>query len=540
MKPVSRPAIILQALSIAAALALTGCSHRHFQNSSQTVVILHENDVHCRVDGYAVINGMKTVEEGRGNATLLLSAGDFASGGTLGAISKGGYITTIMNACSYDAVTLGNHEFDFGMERLTELAEMLETEILCCNFASLPDGKPVFRPYEIFSRGGRNIAVIGIATPSSFVSSTPANFQDENGNFKYTLHENDLCTLVQGYIDEVRAAGADYVLALSHLGDDKTAGSITSPELIAGTSGLDAVLDGHAHNLIVGRRIRDIKGKAVLLCSTGAYFENIGKLIIGRDGKLRSSIIATRDYPLKDNAVAATSEAIKEEYENFSSSYVGQCQADMPADDKTGPRTSRRKETGLGDFCADAIRSIASSDIAICGGGSIRAAISAGELSFNDIFRLFPFLNDVGIVKASGQVILDALEYSASMLPEEFGGFLQVSGLRLTIDSRIPSPVIVDNQQLFAGFSGPQRRVREVMVGDESKGFVPLDPEAEYTIAASVYTLQNKGDGYTMFPADVKSLGILDVNVLELYIKETLKGSVPARYSKPQGRITIL
>lgn len=526
---------------IVAALLVAGCAAQHHQSTScrQSVVILYENDVHCHVDGYARVSAMKKAEAEAGNGVLLLSSGDFVSGGPLGAISKGGYIASIMNACGYDAVAPGNHEFDFGAGRMEELASMLKAEVLCCNFENLQGDSLVFSPYRIFERGCRRIAVIGVATPSSFVTSTPAAFQDRDGNFIYSLHSDDICRIVQSYVDEVRDKGAEKVLLLSHLGDESSTGAITSPELIAGTSGIDAVLDGHAHNLIPARWLENKDGVSTLLTSTGSYFENIGKLTIFPDGSMKTEMVSTSSCTAADPEAAAVSEAVQSEYERISCRYIGENKAYLAAGNEDGPNLARREETGLGDFCADAMRAVAGSDIAICGGGSIRSGLAEGGITFNDIFRVFPFMNNVAVAEVSGQTVLDALEYAVSLCPADFGGFLQVSGLGFTVDLQTVSPAAVDGNRLFTGFSGPQRRIRDVMVETDGS-FLPIDPSATYTVAGSTYILRDRGDGFTMFGSRVTDLGILDVDVLETFIKNHLGGVIPDSYARAQQRIRII
>lgn len=201
-------------------------------------------------------------------------------------------------------------------------------------------------------------------------------------------------------------------------------------------------------------------------------------------------------------------------------------------------RMIRRAETNLGDFCADAYRDQTGADIAVVGGGAIRASLPVGDLTLNDLLSTHPFNNSVSVIEVSGQQILDALEWGARSVPGEAGGFLQVSGLRYEIHSYLDSPCQSDPSGMFVGVEG-ERRVKNVMVGDK-----PIDPEKTYTLAGQSYTLLNNGDGYTMFDGAPLLLdgAKLDIQVLMDYIADTLGGVIGQEYEDPygQGRIVIV
>ncbi len=160
-----------------------------------------------------------------------------------------------------------------------------------------------------------------------------------------------------------------------------------------------------------------------------------------------------------------------------------------------------------------------------------------GDITYNTILEVFPFSNEICVIEVTGQQILDALEWGSSKLPDEFGGFPQVSGITYEIDADIPSPCTKDESGMFTGISG-ERRIRNVKVGGR-----PLDPEATYSLAGQDFHLLNHGDGYTMFDgaSSVILSGKLDNEVLSEYIKDTLGGEIGAEYADPygQGRITV-
>jgi 2',3'-cyclic-nucleotide 2'-phosphodiesterase (5'-nucleotidase family) len=193
-----------------------------FAEQGGDIVILYENDVHCEIDGYSVLSALRNELKKEYEHVGIVTSGDYLQGGSLGSISKGEYIVRLMNLVGYDAIALGNHEFDYGLERLYELSEMLDTKPVCANFKKIGEGE-CFDPYTVVSYGEVKIAYIGITTPTTTESTSfPTQFVDENNNPIYTFSKDDLAAVVQENIDKARAEGADFVIALSHLGDHVT------------------------------------------------------------------------------------------------------------------------------------------------------------------------------------------------------------------------------------------------------------------------------------------------------------------------------
>ena len=286
-----------------------------FSVNSNDIVILYENDVHCIVEGYSKLAAMKKELQESYSHVGVVSGGDFIQGNSLGVVSKGEYIINLMNLVGYDAVTLGNHEFDYKLDRLNELVEMMNTKPVCCNFQKVGEDTACYEPYSIVSYGDVDIAYIGITTPSTISSSAPAQFKDENGNYIYTFHSTDLYDVVQESIDSAEAQGADYVIALSHIGyaEDEIYGDLEDVEtLIKNTSGFDAVLDAHSHTVIESQTIEDKDGNDVLLSSAGTKLEYIGKLTISGE-KLETELIKTEEYKSTDPVVDAYIDQIYDE-----------------------------------------------------------------------------------------------------------------------------------------------------------------------------------------------------------------------------------
>ncbi len=509
-------------------------------------VILFTTDVHCGVSdgvGYAGVAGVRAALEEAGKDVLLVDVGDAIQGAPLGSLSEGEYVTRIMNELGYDAAVPGNHEFDYGMERFLELAENASFPYVAANFMSLETGESVFPAYVMLEAGGYQFAILGICTPKTITSSTPVYFQNDAGEFIYGFCQDDsgeaLYACVQAAADEARAQGADYVVAAAHLGIDISCSPWTSSELIENTTGIDAVLDGHAHQVIEGEWVKNKDGEDVLLTSTGTKLERLGALCVGGDGALSAVSIAAVDEGMIDADMVEFIAGIEGELAEVTETVVATSEVDLVIEDpETGERIVRTAETNLGDLCADAYRAVTGADVAMVNGGGVRASIAAGEITYGDIISVHPFGNEVCMVVTTGAQILDALEMGCSALPGEFGGFQQVSGLTYEIDMNVDSSVELDENGMFVGVTG-ERRVKNVYVGDE-----PLDPEKTYTLASHNYMLKNGGDGFNMFVNDELILEdiMLDNEALTTYIVDTLGGVIGEEYADPygQGRITAI
>ena len=201
-----------------------------FAQRAGDIVVLYDNDVHCAVHGYPVVAGLRDSLVRMGCHVAVVSAGDFSFGGPFGVASKGEFIVRMMNAVGYDAACLGNHEFDYGMEQLRHLESMLTAPLLCCNLREVESGKlkegnsqlsTPFAPFVIRRYGDVSVAFVGITTPNTMYTSAPKSFQDREGNYIYHFSLATLSQVLQRAVDAARAAGADIVVLLSHLGDSE-------------------------------------------------------------------------------------------------------------------------------------------------------------------------------------------------------------------------------------------------------------------------------------------------------------------------------
>ena len=511
--------------------------------TSDDIIILYENDVHCAVEGYSKLSAMKKELKQTYEHVGVVSCGDYIQGSSLGAISRGEYIIELMNLVGYDAVTLGNHEFDFRLDRLEELVAMMATKPVCCNFQEIGEDTSYFDPYKIVSYGDVDIAYIGITTPSTISSSSPAQFKDENGNYKYSFNLTTLYEVVQENIDAAEAEGADYIIAISHIGyaEDEIYGDLEDVEdLIKNTDGLDVVLDAHSHSVIEGMEITDKGGNEVLLSSTGTKFENIGKLTIS-NGEIKTELIKTDDYQGADPIVDAKLNEINGEYATLGERKVAFSQVDLITHDADDNRLVRTSETNLGNLCADAVRYAMDADVGYMNGGGLRAAFQNGDITFNDLLSVFPFNNTVVLAEVSGQTLKDMMEMAVMSWPDEGGSFPHLSGITFSVNTAIPSSVVVNELEEFVEISG-EYRVYDIEVFDKETGkYEPLSLSKTYTLAASNYFLLEYGSGMTMLK-DAKIIqneGMLDVEALERYIVEALDGTIGEEYAEVKNNITF-
>ena len=511
-----------------------------FAKDSETIVILYENDVHCAVEGYSKLAAMKNELKSEYEYVGVVSSGDFVQGGTLGAVSKGEYIVELMNLVGYDAIAPGNHEFDYTISRLTELYELSETKYISCNFAKIGEEKTYFEPYTIVSYGDVDIAYIGIITPETITSARPSQFRNENGEIIYTFNESRLYELVQESIDEATEDGADYVIALSHIGYDESGELNDVTDVIENTDGLDVVLDAHSHSVIEEKIVKDKSGDDVLLSSTGTGFENIGKLTIA-NGEFDTELVKTETYTKTDADIDAYIAEINESYAELGNRKIGESKVELITHNEEGTRLVRTAETNLGNLCSDALFFVTNADVSYVNGGGLRAPIKSGDMTFNDIYSVFPFNNRIVTAEITGQVLLDMLEMSMISYPQEDGAFPHMSGITFSVNKSIPSSIKVDENGFFTKVDGDYRVYDVKVLDKESGNYKALELDKKYILAAADYYILNFGSGMSMFKDAkvVESEGMLDVEVLERYITDNLNGVIGEEYKDVVNRITF-
>ena len=572
---------LLLALSMALSLTITafaedesaaGSEAAPAEETTETaggVTVLYTNDIHTYITKDLTYSKVAAYKDSLENV-LLVDAGDHIQGTAYGSMDKGATIAQLMNAAGYDLATLGNHEFDYGMDGCMAAIEAADFPYVSCNFyheANGVAGENVLDSYKVFEVGGVKIAFIGITTPESFTKSTPAYFQDENGNYIYGIaggaDGEALYTAVQNAIDAA-SAEADYVIALGHLGVDESSQPWTSREVIANTTGLDAFIDGHSHTTIPMEEVTDEGGNTVILTQTGSYLDAVGQMTIAADGTITTQLLTAENLAevTPDAEVKAIEDAWVAELDEQLGQVIGYSQVTLDNYDAEGNRLVRKQETNTGDFAADALYYLFDEmdldvDVAVMNGGGVRNEAVTGEISYLTCKEIHTFGNVACLQTVTGQQLLDALEWGAKDVTAdgsvENGGFLHVSGLRYTINTAIPSTVQQDDKGVWTGGPTGAYRVTNVEVlNNETGAYEPLDLTAQYNLAGYNYTLRDLGDGFAMFDGAVNVLDYVseDYMVLANYVESfpvdeaTGLPTIPAdsQYAEVtgNGRITIV
>lgn len=411
-----------------------GKKFKDFDVTKDSVVVLYTNDIHGGLsndEGYsgtADSLGIAGVAALREEASMkaadvtVVDVGDALQGSIVCSQSEGSDMLKIMDAAGYDYYVAGNHEFDYGMEKLLEFPGEVKGKFLAVNFADLREDDLVWEPFDIVSyeteKGEFKVAYLGIMTPENITKGSVSNFQDEEENFIYDFHGKDLSDfyqIIQNGIDEAYEQGADIVIGLGHLGDEEIAEGWSSVEVIENTTGLKAFIDGHAHSVIEERICKDSEGADVVLTSTGTKLNNIGTLIMTEeeDGEISISSHLVNELSEEETASEAyktIDELVTSVQEKYAEFLVVEGKSDYSLyiyDPETQERLIRKQETNLGDFVTDAFRAGLEADIAFSNGGNIRADLPEGEITYLDIMNVLPWSSNMVKLEATGQQLLD-------------------------------------------------------------------------------------------------------------------------------------
>lgn len=487
----------------------------------KSVVILYENDVHCGIDGYTQMRGLRdAIVRSDTSVVGMVSAGDFLQGDLAGAISQGKYVVDIMKNMGYDAVTLGNHEFDYGVPRMQELLPQINTNVVCVNLTKYGDPTPMYPGYVIKQYGKKRIAFVGICTPET-MRSEAYSFFEKDGTQIYDLHTDECFTMVQEAVDKARKEGADHVVLLSHLGEATSETGVDSHTMIAKTRGIDAVLDGHTHSVIPCDWVENLDGEKIPVTQTGTKFANVGKLWLSPEGKFIPMLVSKDENPFVNDAIMATTDSIKTLLQKLAGKEIGTTAFDLIAIEGSSWPV-RVKEMPLGNLVADAYRAKMDTQIGIANGGGLRSSIKAGTITLGDVIAVQPNDNNMIILEVTGTELPTMLSKCTAKCPEADGSFPQVSGLKFTIHTA-------------------SHKVTDVMVQDKGADtYQPIDPNGKYTVATIDYALSG---GFYRTLQNCKLMSLTDVlsrDALAEYLATNLKGVVPDKYKDVEGRITIV
>ena len=495
-------------------------------------VILHTNDVHGAVNGYACIAALKADYEAKGAEVILVDAGDFSQGTTYVSVTKGADAVTMMNAAGYDVVTLGNHEFDYGYAQLKENMSKAKFKVVCADVFN-ENGTPIFDAnYTYTTKSGVKVGFFGMETPETQTKANPALIKG------LTFATGDAFT--KAAADQVAALkDADVVICLAHLGIDAESAPYRSTDLYAAVKGIDFIIDGHSHTVMT----KGENGEPIQ--STGTAFANIGVIVIDNATKKieSNSLFEVKEDTAKDETVSAAAKTIVDrvdaEYD------VVFAKSEVTLNGAKAPNGNRDSETNNGDLITDAmiwkvmqnkegLTVDADHVVAITNGGGIRAAIKPGDVTKKDINTVLPFGNTVAVIYVTGAELLEALEASTYSLP--VGGFPQVAGINYTISTAVAYDANAETYPAST-YYGP-KSINRVTINSINGKEVKADDT--YAVVTTDFSAAG-GDTYYAFKAATAKFdtGIpLDEAVME-YVTTELKGVIGAQYAAPQGRILL-
>ena len=497
-------------------------------------VILHTNDVHGAIEGYAYITALKADYEAKGAEVILVDAGDYSQGKTYVSVTKGADAVTMMNAAGYDVVTLGNHEFDYGYAQLKENMSKAKFKVVCADVFN-EDGTPIFdASYTYTTKTGVKVGFFGMETPETQTKANPALIKG------LTFATDDAFT--KAAADQVAALkDADVVICLAHLGIDAESAPYRSTNLYAAVKGIDFIIDGHSHSVMT-------KGKnGEPIQSTGTKFANIGVIVIDDATKKieSNSLFEIKEDTAKDAAVAAAAQKIIDRIDKEYGAVFAKSKVELNG--AKAPNGNRDGETNNGDLITDAMlwkvmqnkEGLTVNEdhvVAITNGGGIRAAIKVGDVTKKDIKTVLPFGNTIEVIYVTGTELLEALEASTFCVPESIGGFPQVSGISYTIST---GAVYDANAETYPAstYYGPKSINRVTINSINGKEFKANDT---YAVVTNNFCAEG-GDTYYAFAAATSKFdtGVtLDMAVMD-YITKELKGVIGEQYAAPQGRILM-
>lgn len=548
--------LIISVIMLFTIIGLCSCKKENNTTTiKEDIIISFTNDDHCGIDenlGYSKVKAYADEMREYNKYFTLCNTGDFIQGSTIGTVTQGEAIIDIMNEIDYDIVTLGNHEFDYGVARLDELMKKSEFSYVNSNITYTGNSTTPLSnvdEYIIKDFDGIKVGFVGVTTPDTISSSTPSNFK-ENGEYVYHFgNEGDskkYYEYVQDTVDEIKDE-TDYIVLLSHLGyweDGNTFAS--SLNLIQNTTDIDVVLDGHTHESYE-KHIENKAGKDVVLCQTGTKLQNIGQVTITKEGKIETKLVNTADR---------VSESMNKFISDINTSFTQMLDKvaftsnyNLPMTDADGIRMVRNREMAIGDLIADAYRVIMEADIGYINGGGVRSGIEAGDVTIGDLIALNPFGNMLCVVEVTGQEVLDMLEYFYSVVQSEYrnetsaigedGSFGQISGLKLEVDTSIASPCVMDSNWSLLKIEG-QRRVKNVKILKNGL-YEDIDVNETYRFASHNYIIKKGGNGMEFLLKDhniVVDEAKLDYQAIIEYVTKVLDNDL-SLYASVQDRIII-
>lgn len=484
-----------------------------FAEDAKTLTILHVNDVHGRIEyqdteanepsiGYAKLKTKLDQLKAENPNLLLLNAGDTLHGTVDINLSQGKAMVDLMNMVGFDAMTPGNHDFNYGYPRLLELKAMAEFPMLAANIEK-EDGTSDFEGHKIFTMdNGLKVGIFGIATEETKYKSHPDNTKG--------INFTDYMDAAKAMVKKLEEEKVDVIVGLVHVGIDGES-QVTTEDIAKEVDGIDLLVDGHSHTeLPEGKMVN-----GTLIAQAGSYVRNIGMVELKfEDGKVSdksASFFTVKEAAdlEEDPQVKAKIDEIKAVNDEVKKEVIGKSKVDL-----VGERdVVRTGESTLGNVITDAMLRASGADVAITNGGGIRASIKAGDITLGDAMTAFPFTNFLSTIEVTGADILEALEFGVDEYPKTAGKFPHVAGMKYKFDPNKP-----------AG-----KKILEVKIDGKD-----LVKEKLYSIVTNDF-MAIGGDGYTVFGGKkIIAEGALLSDVLIDYLKE--EGEINPTI---EGRITL-
>ncbi|MQL50951.1 hypothetical protein GFC01_01420 [Desulfofundulus thermobenzoicus] len=500
------------------------------------LTILHTNDTHAHLDDIARRATVIQQERAKAANSLLLDAGDVFSGTLYFTRYQGLADLDLMNMLGYQAMALGNHEFDKGPATLAEFVRQAHFPLLNANFDFHADpylsgyahtqtgdasvGQSVYGgiwPAVIEQVGQEKVGIFGLTTEDTAEISSPGK----------DIQINDAFAAARNEVAALEAQGVNKIIALTHLGWDR------DRQLAREVEGIDVIVGGHSHTLPAPSDYPtvvtdDLYHTPTLVVQAGEYGSYLGKLNVSFDAN--GLPVAWSGDEIKVNAKDASGNYIYpedpqvkaklDEYagslEEYRKTVVGHTTVDLVG----GNPAARTGETNLGDLIADSMLERArpaGATLAIQNGGGIRTSIPAGDITLGQVLEVMPFGNTLTVLELTGQQVVDALENGVSQVEQKAGRFPQVAGMKFTWDPQKP-----------AG-----QRIVKVEV-KTANGYQPIDRNARYLVATNNF-MAGGGDGYTVFTqaSKVIPMGDVDYEVFKDYLQKHSPVS-----PQVEGRIT--
>ena len=526
-------------------------------------IILHSNDVHGALDGYAYMTELKNEFLAAGaTKVILVDAGDFSQGTAYVSSYKGASAITMMNAAGYDVVTLGNHEFDFGYAQLMENLKEAKFPVICADVYLDETGEPILPATTVVevetvvesaeeaeaaepTEGEEpitnlRIGFFGMETPETATKVNPGLITE----ISFATFD-DFYASAQLAVDALKEENVDLIIGLVHLGvaTEASGNGYRSIDLYDKVTDIDFLIDGHSHTVMTAGE----NGEPIQ--STGTKFANVGVVVIDNETKTISDnfLLATPGLK-KDADVQAAADEITAAVDSEYSAVFATSKVDLNGDRAPGNRT---EQTNLGSLIADAmVWSVISEGameayyeapaVGVTNGGGIRAPIAAGDVTKNDVVTVLPFGNTVAVIYVKGSELLEALEASTYCTPDPVGGFPQTSGIEWTLDTTKEFDqgdlyMLYDKDTSYYAPASIQRVTITAINGE------PFDENATYAVVTNNFCAAG-GDTYNVFNrAYVEGFGFdtgipMDEAVMD-YVSEVLEGVIGEQYAAPSAQV---